>query len=208
MGTTIGPRKALVRHILGRSDYRIIGEIVEPRSLVLDLGCGEAELLEWLVENKQVQARGIELSGLKVQKAIARGVSVYQGDLEAGLRDYPEKVFDYVVLSQTLQQTARPLQVLNEMLRVGKQVIVGFPNFSHWRVRWSHLMSGRAPCTDLFPYQWYDSPNIHFVTVDDFESLIEQEGWKVEKRIFLSGDCEIAVLPNLRAEVAIYLFRK
>jgi methionine biosynthesis protein MetW len=208
MGAIAEPRRALVQHILGRSDYRIIGGIVEPRSLVLDLGCGEAELLEWLVENKQVQARGIELNGFRVQKAIARGLSVYQGDLETSLKDYPDQVFDYVILSQTLQQTARPLQVLNEILRVGKQAIVGFPNFGHWRVRWAHLVSGRAPRTELFPYDWYDSPNIHFLTVDDFEMLIAQEGWKVEKRIFLSGDKAIKSLPNLRAEVAIYLFRR
>ncbi|MFN7920755.1 MAG: methionine biosynthesis protein MetW [Bryobacteraceae bacterium] len=206
--TAANPPKALVRHVLGRSDNQIISELIEPGSRVLDLGCGDAELLEWLVENKQVQARGIERNGADVQKAIARGVPVYQGDLEASLTDYPDDAFDYVILSQTLQQTQRPLVVLKEMLRVGRKAIVGFPNFSHWRVRWIHLTSGRSPKTPLFPYDWYDSPNIHFLTVDDFESLLEQQHWRIEKRIFLSGQHRIESYPNLRAEVAIYLFTK
>jgi methionine biosynthesis protein MetW len=198
----------IVQEVLGRSDYAIISDIVEPRSKVLDLGCGEAELLAWLVENKQVTARGIEMSAAKVQRAIARGVSVYQGDLEKSLHDYPEQTFDYVILSQTLQQTLHPLEVLREMLRVGKRVIVGFPNFGHWRVRWSHLVSGQSPRTPLFPYEWYDSPNIHFLTVIDFETLIAREGWTVEKRIFLSGHSLASFAPNLMAEVAVYLFRR
>lgn len=206
--TAANAPKALMRHMLARSDNQIIGELIEPGSRVLDLGCGDAELLEWLVENKQVQARGIELSGAAVQKAIARGVPVYQGDLEASLTDYPDDTFDYVILSQTLQQTQRPLVVLKQMLRVGRKAIVGFPNFGHWRVRWLHLISGRSPKTPLFPYDWYDSPNIHFLTVDDFETLLEHQRWKIEKRIFLSGQHRIEKYPNLRAEVAIYLFTK
>ena len=116
-------RRALVREILGRSDYTIIGEVVEPGSRVLDLGCGDGELLAWLVENKNVQARGVEIDGAKVQRAISRGVSVYQGDLEQGLEDYPDKAFDYVILSQTLQQILRPLHVLREILRVGDRAM-------------------------------------------------------------------------------------
>ncbi|MBM3741054.1 MAG: methyltransferase domain-containing protein, partial [Acidobacteria bacterium] len=129
----------LVHQVLGRGDYAMIGDIVAPGSRVLDLGCGEAELLQWLADNKRVQARGVELSGPRVQKAIARGVSVYQGDLETSLSDYPDNAFDYVILSQTLQQVLRPLAVLREMLRVGKRGIVAFPNFGHWRVRGAHL---------------------------------------------------------------------
>ena len=114
---------------------------------MLDLGCGEGELLEWLAANKGVDARGVEISGAKVQRAIARGVSVYQGDIDEGLADYPDQAFDYVILSQTLQETRHPRQVLREMLRVGRRVIVAFPNFGHWRVRLSMLFSGRAPRT-------------------------------------------------------------
>ena len=201
-------KRALVREVLGRSDYAIIGDIIEPGSRVLDLGCGEGDLLEWLAANKDVQARGVELDGSKVQRAIARGVMVYQGDLEVGLADYPDEAFDYVILSQTLQQTLRPLRVLKEMFRVGKRAIVAFPNFGHWRVRWSHLVSGRSPRTNLFPYDWYDSPNIHFLTVDDFERLADKERWKIERSIFLSGHRTVPVFPNFLAEIAVYLVKR
>jgi homoserine O-acetyltransferase/O-succinyltransferase len=128
-------KQAFVSELLGRSDYAIIGEIVEPNSKVLDLGCGEGELLEWLAQTKGVDARGVEISSAKVQRAIARGVSVFQSDIDAGLADYPDQAFDYVILSQTLQEMRHPLQVLREMLRVGRRGIVAFPNFGHWRVR-------------------------------------------------------------------------
>jgi methionine biosynthesis protein MetW len=195
-----------VRDIYGRSDYAIIGELVEPGTRVLDLGCGEGELLAWLKDNQKVDGRGVEMEGAGVRKAIARGVSVYQGDLESALEDYPDQAFDYVILSQTLQQTQRPVKVLRGMLRIGKRAIVAFPNFAHWKVRLSHLWSGRSPRTDLFPYEWYDSPNIHFLTVLDFEALALKEGWRIERRVFLSGHRPVSMLPNLMAEVAVYLF--
>lgn len=197
-----------VRTLLGRSDYAIIGAIVAPRSRVLDLGCGDGELLAWLALHKQVDARGVEISNAKVQRAIASGVSVYQGDIEEAVADLPDKAFDYVILSQTLQETRSPLKVLREMLRVGSRAIVAFPNFGHWRVRLAHLWSGRAPKTKLFPHDWYDSPNIHFLTVHDFESLTRNEGWTIERRIFLHGQHEVRMLPNLLAEVAVFLITK
>jgi methionine biosynthesis protein MetW len=203
------PRKqAFVRELLGRSDYAIIGDIVEPGTKVLDLGCGGGELLEWLAENKGVEARGVEISGEKVRRAIARGVSAYQGDIDNGLADYPAQVFDYVILSQTLQETRHPRQVLAEMLRIGRRAIVAFPNFGHWRMRLSMLASGRAPRTKLFPYQWYESPNIHFLTVHDFEDLASVEGLTVERRYFLAGRRKVTLLPNLLAEVAVFLVRR
>jgi methionine biosynthesis protein MetW len=192
--------------VYGRRDYAIIGELVEPGTRVLDLGCGEGELLAWLRDNKNVDGRGVELTGASVQKAIARGVSVYQGDLESGLDDYPEQAFDYVILSQTLQQTRDPLRVLKGMLRTGKRGIVAFPNFGHWRVRVSHLLTGRSPKTKLFPYDWYNSPNIHFLTVLDFEALLEKQQWRIERRIFLAGNREVKMVPNLMSEVAVFLF--
>jgi methionine biosynthesis protein MetW len=198
-------KQAFVRELLGRSDYAIIGDIIEPGTKVLDLGCGEGELLEWLAQNKGVEARGVEISGAKVQRAIARGVSVYQGDIDQGLADYPDQAFDYVILSQTLQETHRPRKVLHEMLRVGRRAIVAFPNFGHWRVRLSMLVSGGAPRTKLFPYEWYESPNIHFLTVLDFEALAAVEGLVVERRYFLAGRRKVTVLPNLLAEVAVFL---
>jgi methionine biosynthesis protein MetW len=174
---------------------------------VLDLGCGDGALLAHLKETKQVQARGIERKPELVQAAIARGVPVYQGDLESSLGEYPDQAFDYVILSQTVQETRQPLAVLTEMLRIGRHAVIAFPNFGHWRVRWSHLASGRSPRTRLFPYSWHDSPNIHFLTVIDFEDLVRTRGWTVVRRLFLSGTKQVRALPNLRAEVAVYLMR-
>lgn len=197
-----------VRELLGRSDYAIISGIIQPGSRVLDLGCGDGELLAWLAQNKRVEARGVEISGAQVQKAIARGVSVFQGSIEEALSDYPDDCFDYVILSQTLQETREPLRVLREMLRVGQRGIVAFPNFGHWTVRLAHLWTGRAPKTELFPHEWYDSPNIHFLTVHDFEALARLEGWLIHQRMFLHGQRRIRVLPNLLAAVAVYLFSR
>lgn len=199
---------SVVRDILGRSDYAIISEMIEPRSRVLDLGCGDGELLAWLQENKLVEARGVELVSARVQRAIARGVLAYQGDIDQGLADYPDDAFDYVILTQTLQEVRSPLRVLREMLRVGRHIIVAFPNFGHWRVRLAHLWSGRAPRTKLFPHDWYDSPNIHFLTVDDFETLAGKESWIVERSLFLSGNHRISMSPNLMAETAVFLVRR
>ena len=199
--------RAFVRELLGRSDYAIIGEIIEPNTKVLDLGCGQGELLAWLAETKRVDARGIEIAGDRVQRAIARGVSVFHGDIEEALSDLPQQAFDYVILSQTLQETREPLKILKEMLRVGRRAIIAFPNFGHWRVRLAHLFTGRAPKTTLFPHDWYNSPNIHFLTVHDFESLAAAQAWVVERRIFLSGQRKITMLPNLLAEVAVFLVR-
>jgi methionine biosynthesis protein MetW len=201
-------RKPFVGEVLGRSDYAIIGELIEPNTRVLDLGCGEGELLDWLSTNKGVTGRGVEIDSTRVQRAIARGVSAYQGDIDQGLADYPPDSFDYVILSQTLQETRHPLAVLRDMLRVAHSAVVTFPNFGHWSVRLSHLLSGRAPKTRIFPHDWYDSPNIHFFTVDDFEDLVAREGWKVERRYFLSGHHLGRLLPNLMAEVAVYLVRR
>src|SRR5664279_4075496 len=208
MSAQTGKKQAFVSELLGRSDYAIIGEIVEPHTKVLDLGCGEGELLEWLAQTKDVDARGVEISGAKVQRAIARGVSVFQSDIDAGLADYPDGAFDYVILSQTLQETRQPRQVLREMLRVGRRGIVAFPNFGHWRVRVSMLTSGGAPRTRLFPYEWYESPNIHFLTIIDFENLVALEGLKIERRYFLAGSRKVTLRPNLLAEVAVYLISR
>lgn len=209
MSTAAEPAAAIsMREVLGRRDYAIISDIIEPGSKVLDLGCGDGELLEWLVRHKNVEARGVEISGAKVQRAIARGVSVYQGDIDQGLIDYPGQTFDYVILSQTLQETRHPLHVLQEMLRVGHRIIVAFPNFGHWSVRLAHLFSGRAPRTKLFPHDWYDSPNIHFLTVDDFQDLVRRQSWVVERRIFLQGQRRVRSFPNLMTEVAVFLVRR
>lgn len=205
---TKAEHQAVTEFLLERRDYAMIAEIVEPGSRVLDLGCGGGELLAWLRENKRVDARGVEISGEKVQKAIARGVSVYQGDIDQGLADYPDAAFDFVILSQTLQEMRYPLRVLTQMLRVGRRAIVSFPNFGHWSVRMAHLFSGRAPRTELFPYDWYDSPNLHFLTVEDFILLCRQQRWVIERQVFLRGEREIHLLRNLLTEVAVFSITK
>jgi len=197
-----------VREVLGRGDYALISELIPAGAKVLDLGCGDGALLAWLKENKQVEARGIERKRELVQQAIGRGVTVYQGDLLEAAKDFPDHAFDYVILSQTLQETLEPLRALREMLRVGRHAIVAFPNFGHWRVRLAHLVTGRAPKTPLFPYDWFESPNIHFLTIIDFEELIARERWVLEKQMYLAGHQRLTALPNLLAEVAVYLVRR
>lgn len=191
-----------------RSDFAVIGRLVAPGSRVLDLGCGEGELLAWLKEHKKVIARGVEISPAQVRRAIARGVSAFQGDLNEGLADFPDNAFDYVILSQTLQEISQPVRVIHDMLRVGKRAIVSFPNFGHWHVRLSMLLHGRSPRTRVFPYEWYETPNIHFLSVNDFEALAAQEQFRVEHREFLTGERRIDRFPNLRAEVAVFLLAR
>jgi homoserine O-acetyltransferase len=201
-----GAMKAgFVRELLGRSDYAIIGEIVEPGTKVLDLGCGEGELLEWLAANKGVDARGVEISGAKVQKAIARGVSVFQCDIDEGLADYPDQAFDYVILSQTLQETRHPRRCCARCC--------AWAGGRSWRFPISATGGCGCPCSSagarrapkLFPYEWYESPNIHFLTVHDFEALAALESLVVERRYFLAGHRKVDWQPNLMAEVAVFL---
>lgn len=196
-----------VREVLGRGDYALISSLIPEGARVLDLGCGDGALLGWLAANKRIEGRGIEIRPDLAQRAAARGVAVYHGDLESSLAEYPEGAFDYVILSQTLQELRRPLEVLEQMLRIGRHAVVGFPNFGHWRVRLSHLASGRAPRTRLFPHAWHSSPNIHFLTVLDFEETIAEKQWRVETRLFLSGHSQIRFAPNWRAEIAVYMLR-
>ncbi|HEY7212029.1 MAG TPA: homoserine O-acetyltransferase [Bryobacteraceae bacterium] len=192
--------------IRARPDYAMIAALVEPGSRVLDLGCGEGELLAALQAQKSVDARGVEIDPAKVRRAIARGVSAYQSDIDHGLADYPDKIFDFVILSQTLQETRYPLVVLREMLRVGKRAIVAFPNFGHWTTRLSHLMSGRAPRTKLFPHEWHESPNLHFLTINDFILLCRMQGWVIDRQAFFRGTKRVRRSANLLAEVAVFSF--
>jgi homoserine O-acetyltransferase len=196
-----------VQAIIDRADYAMIGEIIEPGARVLDLGCGAGELLAWLRDHKQVAGQGVEIDPEKVRRAIARGVSVYQSDIEQGLADYPDQSFDFAILSQTLQEMRYPLRVLKEMLRVGRYAIVAFPNFGHWSTRLAHLFSGRSPKTRLFPYDWYESPNIHFLTVDDFVSLCRNQNWIIERQMFVRGNRKAKRAPNLLAEIAVFSVR-
>ncbi len=210
-GVADSPAKARVEtraSISSREDYAMMAEMIEPGSRVLDLGCGEGELLAWLTEHKGVKGQGVEIDPSKVQRAIARGVSAHQSDIENGLADYPDDTFDFVILSQTLQEMRYPLKVLREMLRVAQHVIVAFPNFGHWTTRLAHLFSGRSPRTELFPYDWYESPNLHFLTIYDFVLLCRTEKWTIEREIFLRKNRQVTRMPNLLAEVGVFSIRR
>ena len=186
-----------------------MSEIVDPGTKVLDLGCGEGELSNGWRPTKGCRAAVWRSPAPKSSGPSARGVSVFQSDIEQALADYPDQAFDYVILSQTLQETFFPRQVLQDMLRVGRRGIVAFPNFGHWTVRASLLISGRAPRTRLFPYDRYESPNIHFLTVQDFDALVRPVGRAERGAAVISArHRKVTMLPNLMAEVAVYLVRR
>ena len=194
------------------SEQAIILGWVASGQRVLDLGCGDGSLLEKLVRQRGVDGRGIEISEEGVRACIEKGLTVLQGDIDQGLRDYPDGSFDYVILNQTLQAAKKPDVVLSEMLRVGKKGIVGFPNFAYWKLRLYLVFRGRMPKTEFLPFEWYDTPNIHFCTVTDFEEYCRKFSLRVEQRVYLSNDRGGRVLrgfgPNLFAESAVYLLSK
>jgi methionine biosynthesis protein MetW len=168
-----------------RVDLAAVAAMVAPGSRVLDVGCGDGALLQLLAETKGVDGRGVELSQRGVNDCVAKGLSVIQGDADADLRDYPTDGFDYVILSQTLQATRRPRDVLVDMLRIGRRGIVSFPNFGHWRVRLSLLFKGRMPLTATLSDNWYETQNIHLCTIKDFVELVEEVGAHIERGVAL-----------------------
>jgi methionine biosynthesis protein MetW len=192
-----------------RSDLAIIADNVAPGSRVLDVGCGDGTLLEALRDERGCDARGMEIDSANVAECVGKGLSVIQGDADRDLAFYPDGSFDYAILSQTLQTTMRPDIVLEELLRIGKRAFVSFPNFAHWRVRLSLLWGGRMPVTRQLPIAWYETPNIHFSSIDDFRELVKQRGITVENAWFLSGDkrCSPAAA-NFRAEHAVFLLSR
>ena len=169
-----------------RVDHLFVAEMVERGSRVLDVGCGDGDLLR-LLADRDVDGRGIELSREGVNECVAKGLAVIQGDADADLIDYPDDSFDYVILSQTLQATRRPRFVLEHMLRIGRRAVVSFPNFGHWRIRLDLLLEGRMPRTDNLPDTWYDTPNIHFCTIKDFRDLCDVTGARMEKALALNA---------------------
>ena len=191
-----------------RPDLAIIADAVPAASRVLDVGCGDGELMVAL-RNKGVDARGLEIDAANVTAAIARGQSVVQGDANRDLADYPDDAFDYAILSQTLQTTERPDRVVDELLRIAPRAFVSFPNFAHWRVRLALLWNGRMPVTRLLPVAWYETPNIHHVTVSDFRDLVRDKGIAVERVWHLSGDRPTSdAAASWRAEHAIFLISR
>ena len=189
-----------------RPDLAIIAANIRHDSRVLDVGCGDGQLMDLLQAVMDCDVRGMEIDPDFVAQAVGKGLSVIQGDADLDLAYYPDASFDYAILSQTLQTTKRPDLVLGELLRVGRKAFVSFPNFAHWGVRASLLWGGRMPVTRLLPVAWYETPNIHHVTVRDFRALVAAKGYRLEGEWFLSGDSAIGpAAAAWRAEHAVFL---
>jgi methionine biosynthesis protein MetW len=204
----------LTRAPILRPELLRIAEMVEPSSRVLDVGCGDGELLEHLARTNSVDARGVELSQAGVNASVARGLSVIQGDADTDLVDYPSRAFDYVILSQTIQATHQPKIVLEHLLRIGRYVIVSIPNFGFWKIRLKLAMSGRMPITGMLAHPWYETPNIHLCTIADFVALSRAVNARIERALAVdeSGDVRPLAKPgywdNLTAAGAIFLLTR
>jgi len=195
-----------------RADFRIIADWIRPDSRVLDLGCGDGSLLDYLAHSKGVSGYGLEIDDTHVGTCIRRGVNVIQTDLDAGLSEFDERSFDFVILSLTLQAVKYPDRLLREMLRVGTEGIVTFPNFGHWRARWQLGLLGRMPVSPALPHEWYNTPNIHLCTLRDFETLCRNEGIEVlESQVVDHAHRQrlgLRLFPNMLGEIALYRFRR
>ena len=192
-----------------RPDLAAIADAVPPGARVLDIGCGDGALLAYLRDTRGVDGRGIDVSAANVASAVARGLSVVQGDADADLADYPDAALDPAILSDTLQAMPNPAAVLAELVRIGKRGVVSFPNFGHWRVRASLALGGRMPVTKSLPVSWHETANIHFCTIDDFRALAADMALRVESAAFLSGGQRCSgTLANLRAEQAVFVLSR
>ena len=191
-----------------RLDHKIILDLIEPNSKVLDLGCGPGELLELLIKNKNVRGTGIEIDEKAIYACIARGLTISHGDIDSELADFATKKFDYVILNESLQQVLYPAQVILESLRVGKKIIVGIPNFCHIRARLQIFFGGRVPITKELPFEWYDTPNLRFLRLTDFRRFCKAKNIAIEKEKPITLLGEIPFFPNLFARTGIYLLSK
>jgi methionine biosynthesis protein MetW len=197
-----------------RLDLKLIADMIEDKSKVLDIGCGDGELLDYLKKNKNIDARGLEISHVQVSKALTKGLSVIQGNAESDLNIYPEKSFDYAVLSQTIQATNNPPKIILEMLRIAKYAVISLPNFAHIQNRFDLMVTGKMPVNKSMPYQWYETPNIHFCSIKDFENLCRDLNLCIEKVIYLGSNYKKnnnysnKFFANLFARYGIFLITK
>ena len=171
-----------------KNEFKIIAEIINNNKRVLDVGCGDGALMEYLKKNQQNDVRGLEPDKNLVQKCIAKGLSVIEGDAEKELTQFPEKSFDYVILTQTLQAFLNPEEVLNQLLRIGKQTIISIPNFGHWKIRLHLLFKGTMPVTNNIPYDWYNTPNLHMCTIQDFVNFCNKKNIKIDQSMCLTNE--------------------
>jgi methionine biosynthesis protein MetW len=186
-------------------EHRIILSWVETGSTVLELGCGDGTLLSLLTDEKHVHAQGIEIDAKAVHECVAKGLSVFQEDIESGLSEYPDKSFDFTILDQSLQQLKKPDHALKEALRVGKKIIISFPNFAYYTVRFQILFGGKVPVTPALPHEWYETPNLHFLSISDFVEYCKKRGFRIEKSAFIRNEKEVRGAPNLLAELGLFL---
>jgi methionine biosynthesis protein MetW len=186
-------------------ENKAIVEWIQQGSSVLDLGCGDGELLALLVREKKVRAQGIEIDEQAIYQCVAKGLSVFHEDIDNGLSGYADKTFDYVILNQSLQQVKKPDVVVKEALRVGREVIIGFPNFAHYSSRMQLSLKGKVPITPSLPYEWHDTPNLHFLSISDFIGYCHQRNIKIKKSFFIGRNRRIKMLPNLFALTGIFV---
>ena len=190
-----------------RADFAAIANWVKPDARVLDLGCGDGSLLRYLARERQAIGYGVEIDDDRVLACVQNGVNVIQGDIERGLSGFADRSFDYVILSQTLQAVRSSDSVVREMLRVGREGIVTFPNFGYWRNR-LQVLAGHMPVSKNLPYEWYDTPNIHLCTITDFENFCRTHGVHILERIVMRGAAEVTAMPNLLGSLAVYRFQR